>query len=174
MSDKTPAPDPEIPDAIRSRLSKSNRPAGFAPRSPEAEEDNAKEEVQELGKPRDLRKFFKALAAALKVAKPIRPVTETKDVKRGEEWFREVRTINVPVELTVGADGLPYAAEAVSAEETHRVRALNYKDAPKMDPQLGDLTPAFVEWLYLNKPYDASVRYFSRSTHVQSWALAHA
>lgn len=158
-SPKTPAPDPEIPDELKSRLSRSKRPAGFAPKSQEAEEDNAPEEKAELGQIKNLGPFFKKLAVVVKAGK----------------FFRSVEsTGKVPVKLFLGEDGLPYTAEPVTAAETHRIRALQYESAPKQHPQYGDLTPAFAEWLYLNHPYDAAVRYAARATHIQAWAVAHA
>lgn len=174
MSDeKTPAPDPEIPDELRNKLSRDKRPGGFAPKSPEAEEDNPAVEAGLANKVKDLRPFFKKLAASLKGAKHFRTVTEKHDVKRDGEWIREERTIKVPVAMFKGEDGLPYTSEPVSADETRRMREKQYADAPPMDRLLGDLTPAFAEWLYLNHAYDAAVRYAGRTTHIQAWAVAH-
>jgi hypothetical protein len=82
--------------------------------------------------------------------------------------------VHVEVSLYLGADGLPYTNEPISADETRRVRAKTYKAAPPMDPSLGDLTPAFCEWLLLNQTYDFVVRYSARHTHIQAWAIAHA
>lgn len=173
MSDDTkqPAPDPEIPDAIKSKMSRPRRPGGFTPKSEAAEDDNAAREESEEKPIRDTAAFFKKLKVALK-GPFYRIVTEVKDVKRQGEWVRETRDIRVPVALVAGEDGLPYTTEPVSAEETRKIRCMSYKDAPKMDPNTGDLTPAFVEWLYLTHPYDAAVRYAARSTHVQVAAAA--
>lgn len=174
---KEAAPDPEIPDALRSSLGAKKRPAGFAPKSPEAEDDNVQEQAPPPVKLRNLSDFWKKLAVALKSGTFYRQVIEEKDVKRrvpgskAWEWVREKRTVKVPVEFTVGADGLPYTAEPVDAEETRRIKALSYPGAPAMDRLLGDLTPEFSEWLYLTHPYDAAVRYAGRSTHVQIAAL---
>lgn len=174
MSDDTkqPAPDPEIPDEIKRKVNRKHRPAGFTPKSEAAEDDNEAPEVEEKGPVRDTKAFFRKLALVLKTTKPMRTVIETKDVKRKGEWVRETREIKVPVQLGIGADGLPFTTEPVTADETRRIRALGYKDSPKMDSNTGDLTPAFVEWLYLNHPYDAAVRYAARSTHVQVAAAA--
>lgn len=176
MSDDTkqPAPEPEIPAELRSKLAKTRRPAGYRPKTEGADELRNKdgtlatppEEVEEIKSVRDTKAFFKKLAVVLK-GKFFRTVIEQKDVKRKGEWVRETREIKVPVALGTGADGLPYTMEPVTADETRRLRGLAYPDAPKMDPNTGDLTPAFVEWLYLNHPYDAAVRYAARSTHVQ-------
>lgn len=168
MSDDTkqPAPDPEIPDEIKRKVNRKHRPAGFTPKSEAAEDDNETPEVEEKGPVRNTKAFFKKLAVVLK-GKFFRTIVEQKDVKRKGEWIREERTIKVPVALGTGADGLPYTMEPVTADETRRLRGLAYPDAPKMDSNTGDLTPAFVEWLYLNHPYDAAVRYAARSTHVQ-------
>jgi hypothetical protein len=171
---KTPAPDPEIPDELKNRLSRPKRPDGFYPKSGEAEEDNAPEERPVEGKVRNLGPFFKKVALAMKGGKFFREIVEMKDVQRDGEWIREERKIKVPVKLFLGEDGIPYTAEPVTAAETNRIRGLQYADAPKQEPQFGDLTPAFAEWLYLNHPYDAAVRYATRSTHIHAWAVARA
>lgn len=181
MSDdsKPPAPDPEIPNELRSKLSRPHRPAGYRPKTPGADTLKNKdgepatppEEVQEASPIRDTKAFFKKLAVVLK-GKFTRTIVEVKDVRRKGEWVRETREIKVPVALGTGADGLPFTTEPVSADETRRIRSLTYKDAPKQDPHFGDITPDFVEWLYLTHPYDASVRYAARSTHVQVAAAA--
>lgn len=177
MSDpKTPAPDPEIPEELRSKLSKPKRPGGFSPKAGEdAEGDNAPVETEEKAEVRDLSKFFKKLELNFSKAKPSRLVVEWKDVKdeKSGEWMREERKIRVPVKMYLGEDGLPYVNEPVTKAETVRVREASYEGAPPMDRNLGDLTPAFSEWLYLNHSYDAAVRYASRSTHIQAWAVAH-
>lgn len=176
MSDdpKQPAPDPEIPSELRSKLSRPHRPAGYRPKTAGADSLKNKdgepatppEEVEEAKPIRSTTVFFKKLAVVLK-GKFTRTIIEVKDVRRKGEWIRETREIKVPVALITGADGLPYTTEPVAADETRRIRALAYKDAPAMNPMTGDLTPEFVEWLYLTHPYDAAVRYAGRSTHVQ-------
>jgi hypothetical protein len=176
---KQPAADPEIPSELRAKLSKSHRPAGYTPKS-EADDLTPPPEVIETAPARDLTEFFNKLQEALRRGPFFKTVSEIRDVKRrvpgsrAFEWVRENRIVKVTVEITVGADGLPYPAEAVTAEETRRVRGLTYATAPALEAELGDLTPVFVEWLYLNFPYDAAVRYAGRVTHVQSWALSHA
>lgn len=172
---KTPAPDPEIPDELRAKVSRPHRPAGYTPKSEAAEEENVAVETKPAGPLRDLRKFWKQLGAVLKNPdKFVRVEMRERVVRQKGKPARLVKEpIKIPVEFTVGQDGLPYPSEAISAEETRRVRALNYQGAPAMDPGLGDLTPQFVEWLYLNHPYDAAVRYGAgRSTHVQADAVA--
>jgi hypothetical protein len=42
------------------------------------------------------------------------------------------------------------------------IKGINYPGAPKMDPELGDRTLAFVNWLWANKPEEAKVRYAYR------------
>jgi hypothetical protein len=37
---------------------------------------------------------------------------------------------------------------------------------PEMDPQLGDKTPAYVEWLRDNAPVEFQRRYAGRKTHL--------
>lgn len=176
--EKTPAPDPEIPDELKAKLAKSKRPAGYSAINDDLDTPAPEVEKTTL---RDTRKFFKALAAVLKDdATFYRTIIEEKDVKRriagsrSYETIREKVAVKIPVALVVGEDGLPYASEAISSTETARVRSQQYPGAPKMSPMLGDLTPEFVEWLYLNHPYDAAVRYFARSTHVQAAAIARA
>lgn len=38
--------------------------------------------------------------------------------------------------------------------------------APPMDPEMGDKTPAFVEWLHRNYPEEFARRYKDRKTHL--------
>lgn len=63
------------------------------------------------------------------------------------------------------------AAETFMGGEPHRgltvenvavSRGKSYPDAPRMDPMLGDRTPAFVNWLWSNKPNEAKIRYAYR------------
>lgn len=179
MSDpaKTANPDPEIPEELRVRLSKPKRPADFKPKSEEAEEDNAKPEPVEQTPIRDTRDFFAKLADALKTGS-FRDQVEEYEVavvkKVGNKTVRTMatreRTVKVAV-LNVGADGLPYVIAPLAAPAIQKIKETLYPGAPAMDRMLGDLTPEFVEWLYLTHPYDAAVRYFSRSTHVQTAAL---
>lgn len=181
ITPKEAAPDPEIPSELRAKLARPKRPgglAGFSPKAGEdAEDDNAKPEPEPVREVKDLRDFFKRLRVVLKTAKCFKVVIEQKDVRKkipgskATEWVREQRKVKIPVTLGIGQDGLPFTTEPVTAEETHRVRCETYPDAPPMDKILGDLTPEFVEWLFLNHPYDATVRYFARSTHVQAAAL---
>lgn len=42
------------------------------------------------------------------------------------------------------------------------IKGRDYPSAPKMDIELGDRTPAFVNWLWATKPADAKVRYAYR------------
>lgn len=177
--EKQPAPDPEIPDELKAKLAKPKRPAGYSAINDDL--DTPAPEVEKVAPLRDTRKFFKALAAVMKDnATFYRTIIEEKDVKRriagsrSYETIREKVAVKIPVALVAGEDGLPYASEAISSVETARVRSQQYLGAPKMSPMLGDLTPEFVEWLYLNHPYDAAVRYFARSTHVQAAAIARA
>jgi hypothetical protein len=173
---KTVAADPEIPDELRSKLATKKRPGGFVPRAgDDAEDDNAPEETETAGPLRDLRSFFKKLKVVLAkgeksgffttVTVMREERTETPGGRGVIRRFKE--TVDEQVQVSVGENGLPYPADPVSVEEAHRICALKYADAPAMDGNLGDLTPQFVEWLYLNHPYDAAVRYSARNTHVQ-------
>jgi len=62
------------------------------------------------------------------------------------------------------------AVQAIPAEplagltraQIDEIRGRTYPGAPKMDGELGDRTPAFVNWLYKNHPQDAAVRYYAR------------
>jgi hypothetical protein len=58
------------------------------------------------------------------------------------------------------AGGTPL--KGLTPEQTAEIKGRDYKDAPKMNPELGDRTPAFVNWLWANKPEDAKVRYAYR------------
>ena len=175
---KEPAPDPEIPDELRNKLSKPKRPASFTPKSEAAEDDNAPAEaLTPAYKPKDLTAFWPQLSSVIRGGKFYRTITEMRERKTRDpitkKWklVREATDIEEEVKLTEGADGLPYTVDGVDAEETRRIRSLNYPDAPKMDLTDGDLTEEFVEWLYLNHPYDAAVRYYSRLNHVQKAAI---
>lgn len=141
MNDNSPkaaAPDPEIPDELRASLSRSKRPAGYKPTSAEDDGTPEEEKPQQV-KLRDVRPFFKKLAVVMK--------------KKHKG-------------LALGADGLPFTTTAITADQTREIRSKNYAGSPPMSPITGDLTPVFVEWLYLTHPFDAAVRYFGRSTHV--------
>jgi hypothetical protein len=172
------AAEPEIPDEIRAKLGKPKRPGGFSPLSHEADGNAEVDEPKTQEK--DLSKFFSELKTALASGPFYRTEVVEREAKvwnaklKEHEYVREKRNVKVEVTLRLGDDGLPYLLEPVSTDETRRIRQMTYKDAPVMSPSLGDLTPEFVEWLYLNHPYDAAVRYFSRSTHVQAWAVAHS
>jgi hypothetical protein len=52
--------------------------------------------------------------------------------------------------------GMPAAA-------IEEVRGRTYDGAPEMDGNLGDRTPAFVNWLFKHHPKDAAIRYAYRS-----------
>ena len=43
-------------------------------------------------------------------------------------------------------------------------KSKEYPDAPPKNPDAGDKTPAFVNWLYENHPKDAELRYAGRKT----------
>lgn len=179
MPPKEAAPDPEIPEELRVALNKPHRPLGYAPKSddPDIQAENAPE-VEKATAPRNLKKFWPALAKALETGVFIEMPEEyqVRVQQRADGkisgWTTETRTrMSKQKVLDVGANGLPYLAVPVAASEVARIKALPYRDGPKMDPGLGDLTPAFVEWLYLNHPYEATVRYYGRQTHVQIAAL---
>lgn len=171
---KTAAPDPEIPEEIRTQVSKKFRPAGFAPKSPEAEDDNEKEREVEAPQRvlREVRPFFKKLKAVLKKGGFTRTNLVEREVREKiagtKDFTIHIKKVPITrdVELITGDDGLPYVVDPITAEETREIRCRSYPGAPHMGPATGDLTPEFVEWLYLNHPYDAAVRYYGRSTHV--------
>jgi hypothetical protein len=50
----------------------------------------------------------------------------------------------------------------ISEAKVAELRGKAYPGAPKLDPELGDRTPAFVNWLWATKPADAKVRYAYR------------
>ena len=184
---KEPAPDPEIPDELRNKLSKPKRPTGYVPKGQEGDGLKNKdgtpatppEEEEEKTPIANLAPLFKKLAVGFSERKFYKTIIEEKDVKqkiagsKATEWVRQKREVKIEVGMILGNDGLPYCTEAIPADETKRVRAKSYKDAPPMEANLGDLTPAFSEWLFLNHPYDFAVRYAARSTHIQAWAMAH-
>lgn len=55
------------------------------------------------------------------------------------------------------AGGTPF--KGLTTEQVAEIRGKSYDDAPTLDPELGDRTPAFVNWLWLRHPVDAKVRY---------------
>lgn len=169
MPPKEAAPDPEIPDELRSSLNRPHRPAGYTPKSEAAEDDNPKADAPRATPLRNLDSFFAKLAEVMKTG-AFEEMPEEYEVRvKGKI---EARTRNVMVKvLDMGANGLPYPVVPVTADMTRRIRAKNYAGAPQQNPGLGDLTPEFVEWLYLNYTFDAVVRYNARSTHVQAAAV---
>lgn len=76
-----------------------------------------------------------------------------------------------PITATTGLPGLIPLIEAgkplprtVDAPVS-KIKSKGYAGAPPMDPDMGDKTPAFVDWLYENHPEDAARRYYGRKTH---------
>lgn len=59
------------------------------------------------------------------------------------------------------AGGTPH--RGLTTENVHAIKARTYEDAPALDPEMGDRTPAFVNWIWANCPQDAKVRYFPRN-----------
>jgi hypothetical protein len=59
------------------------------------------------------------------------------------------------------AGGTPI--RGLSVEQVNEIKGRGYEDAPKMEPELGDRTPAFVNWLWSRHPEDAKVRYAYRN-----------
>jgi hypothetical protein len=47
-------------------------------------------------------------------------------------------------------------------------RNMTVPDAPRMDPKLGDKTPAYVEWMYRWFPVDAEARYRGRKVSLDA------
>lgn len=171
------AEDPEIPDKLKSRLSKPHRPPGYTPKAGDDDDGTPAQKVVKA-KVKNLKPFFDKLNKVL-ILKSFSEepqefeVTVHKTVKGKKKIVKEMRIRNVKVRiLHVGEDGLPYPARHITAAEGAEICARQYPGAPKMDPIIGDYSPDFVEWLYLNHPYDAAVRYFARHTHVQAYALA--
>jgi hypothetical protein len=60
----------------------------------------------------------------------------------------------------VYAGGTPIAG--LSVEQVNAIKGRGYPAAPKMDKELGDRTPAFVNWLWATHPADAKVRFAYR------------
>lgn len=158
-TEKSPAPAPEIPDELRASLGKPKRPAGFTPRTAEAEEDNAPDETKRKAAPRDLKKFW------IELAKVLEKKQFVVEAVKGQKGMQKRQV------FTIGADGMPYPAYHVSQKTLDDARARKFLAAPALSPTFGDLTPEFVEWLYLNHPEDAATRYFARITHVSQAAL---
>jgi hypothetical protein len=52
--------------------------------------------------------------------------------------------------------------KGLNMAQVDEIRGRNYPKAPKMDATIGDMTPAFVNWLYANEPKDAAIRYAYR------------
>lgn len=47
----------------------------------------------------------------------------------------------------------------ISVDAVATVRSRSWPDAPAMDPEIGQRTPAFVNWLWANHPKDAKIVY---------------
>lgn len=181
MSHKPDGAAPEIPAAIQARASKTYRPRGFAPIAGEQEITDKKGEPmlgEDLadtfhaeGDVKNLKPFLKKLAVAIKKPQFVTEEHE-KIVRRRGEYVKEIRQVKSPVKVVIGEDGLPYPPNGTTKEQFAKARGETYPDAPKQRTDLGDLSPEFVEWLYLNHPYDAALRYYGRHTHVQTFVGA--
>lgn len=68
------------------------------------------------------------------------------------------------------AGGTPVAG--LTPTKVAEIKGRDYPQAPKMDCELGDRTPAFVNWLWANKPADAKVRYAYRDIWPTALPLA--
>jgi hypothetical protein len=55
----------------------------------------------------------------------------------------------------------PYPLAGLTPEQIHDVRGIIYpdRDQPKMDPESGDRTPDWVNWLWAKYPWDAAKRF---------------
>jgi hypothetical protein len=175
QSDKDPTKDvePDIPEALKKSMSKPKRPPDYVAIAGEDDTDTPAVEVKKKTRLRDVRPFFKKLDGVLKAGlyrTEIRmvPVRTTKTVngEKVTEERQEEKEVKVKIAFTIGDDGLPYLNGAVTRQLADEYRGKTYEDAPEMNKTFGDLWPEFVEWLYLNHPYDATVRYFGRNTHL--------
>lgn len=88
------------------------------------------------------------------------PENDTLDFLPGMARYRAIvirllRVQGVPVKAAKAVDEPTPAPEVQSDPE----------GAPEQDPMLGDKTPAFVDWLYANRPEEAARRYQGRKTH---------
>lgn len=72
------------------------------------------------------------------------------------------------------AGGSP--VKGLTPDQHAEIKNRAYEDAPAMDAELGDRTPAFVNWLWSNKPNDAKVRYAYRdiwpTVLPEAWPIA--
>ena len=68
------------------------------------------------------------------------------------------RSARMRAEAFVG--GTPHAG--IDPAKVALIKGRNYPDAPAMDVELGDRTPAFVNWLFATHPEDAKIRYAYR------------
>ena len=55
--------------------------------------------------------------------------------------------------------------QGLTAAQIEEVRSRAYPKAPPMDPNLGDRTQAFVNWLFKQHPKDAAIRYAYREIY---------
>lgn len=108
-------------------------------------------------KPTKFHSTAKKAATASKVTTPKTPagcVTVTFVVKKKNgDVTNEVRNIQVN-------ESNPHAG--LTREQVLEVHALQYPDEPEREPNLGDMTPAFIAWLKRKHPADYAVRYHGR------------
>jgi len=74
-------------------------------------------------------------------------------------------TTGQPSLLDYAASGQPLPQGRSMDAPVSAIRAKTYEGSPPLDPDAGDKTPAFVDWLYENHPEDANLRYQTRKTH---------
>lgn len=73
--------------------------------------------------------------------------------KKNGDVTNEIRNIQVN-------ESNPHAG--LTREQVLEVHALQYPDEPEREPNLGDMTPAFIAWLKRKHPADYAVRYHGR------------
>ena len=69
-----------------------------------------------------------------------------------------------PSLLDYVASGQPLPNNRSLDAPVSAIKAKTYEGAPAFDPNAGDKTPEFVDWLYDNHPEDANLRYQNRKT----------
>lgn len=129
---------PEIPPEVQNRMSRENA-VWSEPGAPEGA--GFHDPLQTL-----VKDFDASPEACAKARKAIAAVCRERKIALGDD--------NMPMPLVLREGPM------------RSLLAKKYNKAPAMDGDLGDLTPAFVEWLYLNHPSDAATRYYGRITHL--------